>query len=390
LSKLRSVGSRLANDWAFGPDQLWARLLIALAVIGIDLAFARSGLNGSAVIAASLNMLAILLIAWLLGLRIGVPMAIVAEALFVFVNVDGLDDVGDMVNSSLAVGSLVGAALIGRLRDSRITLMAELTRRKASEARLRTANEELVLANRLKSEFLARMSHELRTPLTEIIGFAELLVLELDGKLETAQAEDMDQIEQSGRKLLGMIDGILDLSRIDAGQVEAIAESVSLADAAKSILSTLLPLANVKGLEVTVSFDPSADRVLGDPELIRQILANLVSNALKFTDRGSITLGSRRVGANVEVAVTDSGIGVEPGAITYLFDEFRQVDGSTTRRYGGAGVGLAVAKKLVELQGGQIGVESVVGHGSRFWFTLPAGVEPLAAPGRPAVLAAAG
>ncbi len=390
MPKLRSVGSRLANDWAFGPEQLWARLLIALAVIGVDLAFARSGLNGNPVIAASLNMLAVLLIAWLLGLRVGVPMAIVAEALFVFVNVDGLDDVGDMVNSSLAVGSLVGAALIGRLRDSRITLIAELSRRKASEARLQIANEELVLANRLKSEFLARMSHELRTPLTEIIGFAELLLLELGGKLEIAQAEDMGQIEQSGRRLLGMIDGILDLSRIDAGQVLASAESVSLADAANSMLSTLLPLANVKGLEVAVSFEPPADRVLGDPVLICQILGNLVSNAVKFTDRGSITVGSRKVGENVEVAVTDSGIGVEPGAITYLFDEFRQVDGSTTRRYGGAGVGLAIAKKLVELQGGQIGVESVVGHGSRFWFTLPARVEPLAAPGRPAVFASAG
>jgi signal transduction histidine kinase len=268
--------------------------------------------------------------------------------------------------------------------------MAELSRRKASEARLQIANEELVLANRLKSEFLARMSHELRTPLTEIIGFAELLLLELGGKLEIAQAEDMGQIEQSGRRLLGMIDGILDLSRIDAGQVLAGAESVSLADAANSMLSTLLPLAKVKGVEVTVSFQQPADRVLGDPVLIRQILGNLVSNAVKFTDRGSITVGSRKVGENVEVAVTDSGIGVEPGAITYLFDEFRQVDGSTTRRYGGAGVGLAIAKKLVELQGGQIGLESVVGQGSRFWFTLPAGVEPLTAPVRPAVLASAG
>ena len=372
MSRFRSIGAKFFTSWVFGPDQQWARLLMALVLLGADAAFARSGTTGGIVITASLHMLAVLLAAWLVGLTLGVLLAIASEVLFVTVNVDGLDDVGGMINVSLAIGLVVGAALIGRLRDSRKSLMAELSRRRASEEQLRAANRELVIANRLKSEFLARMSHELRTPLTEIIGFTELLLLQHGGSLET---EDLRQIEQSSRRLLGMIDGILDLSRIDAGQIQVSSELVELADVARTALSALLSLADAKGIEVVVSFQAPADRLIGDPDRVRQVLTILVSNAIKFTDRGSIDIRSRKVGASIEVAVTDSGVGISPESITHVFDEFRQVDGSITRRYGGAGVGLAIAKKLVELQGGNIGVESTVGKGSRFWFTLPVEAE---------------
>ena len=252
---------------------------------------------------------------------------------------------------------------------------ADLTQAHVIQEELRVAHEKAVEGSRLKSEFVANMSHEIRTPLNGVTGMTDLL---LDTPLTLEQREYVDAVRESSDVLLTVINEILDFSKIEAGKLELDETPFAVADLVESACSAVAIPAHAKGVELLSWIDeqvPAA--VCGDANRVRQVLTNLLTNAVKFTATGEIVVkvtsdvegGQRRL----NFAVRDTGIGVEPGAAARIFDSFAQADGSTTRRYGGTGLGLTISKKLVELMGGTIGVDSSVGCGSTFWFTVVVG-----------------
>jgi signal transduction histidine kinase/DNA-binding response OmpR family regulator len=263
-----------------------------------------------------------------------------------------------------------GADELRRLDEFALSLTLALDHALLIE-RTNQSEQEARAANETKSAFLASMSHELRTPLGAIIGFAEVLADGLDGPLNDDQLEDAQQIKRSGRHLLSLLDEVLDLSKIEAGQMTLNREPVNMASLVPVVLDALQPLAKTKGLTLRCEgFDGVALHC--DAVRIRQILTNLVGNALKFTETGAVVVSANRSNGHVRVAVADTGIGIREDALAYVFDEFRQVNDGRTKKYGGTGLGLAISRKLVEMHGGQIGAESTFGEGSTFWFTLPA------------------
>ena len=246
------------------------------------------------------------------------------------------------------------------------------------------ANTELSRANRLKSEFLANMSHELRTPLNAIIGYSQLMLDGIDGGLNDQQIADLKRVTTAGSTLLGLINGLLDIAKIEAGRMEIGQERVDIPAAVTKVADLVRPTAEAKNVSLWTELPPGLPAALADPPRFDQILTNLVANAVKFTERGSVTIAARAFGGEVVVSVTDTGIGIAREAQGYVFEEFRQEDASTTRQYGGTGLGLAIAKKLVELQGGRIWLESTAGIGSTFSFALPSAPELSVLPHEPA------
>lgn len=243
----------------------------------------------------------------------------------------------------------------------------------AYDHQLRETNTQLARASQFKSDFLAKMSHQLRTPLTAIIGFCEVLLGGMDGDLQPEQAEDVSQIHKSGLVLLELVNEILDLSKIEAGRLEVAIKDVELQVVVDEVITTMLRIAESKALKLTAQLSPAAPVVMADPGRLREILTNLVSNAIKFTPSGSVTITSAPLDGMAEISVTDTGIGIPPEARERIFEEFRQGNDQIARTYGGTGLGLAIARKLAELQGGRMGVDSQPGRGSRFWFTMPIG-----------------
>lgn len=241
----------------------------------------------------------------------------------------------------------------------------------AYDLQLRETNARLSRASQFKSEFLAKMSHQLRTPLTAIIGFCEVLTQGMDGELSRDQAQDISEIHKSGLVLLELVNDILDLSKIEAGQVEIAFQEVDLPAVVDQVIASMHHIAESKALKLTSDLSSEVSKVTGDPGRVREILTNLVSNAIKFTPAGSVAIRSMPAGAMAEISVLDTGIGIEPGAHQRIFEEFRQASDKISQTYGGTGLGLSIARKLVELQGGRMGLESELGKGSRFWFTLP-------------------
>ena len=240
------------------------------------------------------------------------------------------------------------------------------------------ANVELERASRLKSEFLANLSHELRTPLHAVNGFSELLLEQSSGPLVPKQQRYVENILANGKHLLQLINDILDLSKIEAGRMDLRLEEFSLQQTIESAVSVIEPLAQKKGLAIEVSIESGLDPVRLDPGKTKQILYNLMSNAVKFTDAGRITISAARgtrAGGWVEVVVADTGIGIRADDQKRIFREFEQVDGAHSRRYEGTGLGLSLTRRLVELQGGSIRLESEFGRGSRFIVRLPANPE---------------
>jgi signal transduction histidine kinase/CheY-like chemotaxis protein len=245
---------------------------------------------------------------------------------------------------------------------------------------LEQANRQIQEANRLKSEFLANMSHELRTPMNAIVGFSRIVHRKARELLPPRQVENLDKVLQSAEILMGLINDILDLSKIEAGRLEIAPEPFSLRQLVDNCLDTVGSMVK-DGVETRTDLSPQADTLYSDLGRVRQILINLLSNAAKFTERGSIAVALRPVAGNrIELAVTDTGIGIPPQALEFIFEEFRQVDGTTTRRYGGTGLGLAISRKLARMLGGDIRVESEVGRGSTFILSLPARYAPAAVP----------
>jgi PAS domain S-box-containing protein len=276
------------------------------------------------------------------------------------------------------------------IRDDRgevvrfISIQRDITHRKETEKALRKAKEAADDANRAKTDFLASMSHEIRTPMNAIIGMAELLE---ESPLNPDQRKFVDIFRSAGETLLNIINDILDLSKVEAGQITLENINFNLGDLVEKVCEVMALRAHEKNIELACRIFPEVPvNLVGDPGLMRQVLTNLLGNAVKFTEQGEVVLEVAPVFSDQEppgepqlatllFSIKDTGIGISPDKLDYIFEKFAQADASTTRRYGGTGLGLPITKRLVELMGGRIMVESQPGQGSTFSFTLSLAVQ---------------
>jgi two-component system sensor histidine kinase/response regulator len=263
-----------------------------------------------------------------------------------------------------AKGNVIGASTIAR----------DVSDHKRMEVELRASREEALAASAMKSAFLANMSHEIRTPLNGVIGMSDLL---LDSSLDREQREHARLLKSAGETLVAVVDAILDFSKIEAGAMLLECVELDLLEAVEDACDLIADSAERRGIELTVDLDPELPEIVcGDAVRLRQMMTNLLSNAVKFTSDGDVTISLRAIESNeavtnVRFEVADTGIGIEPDRLEQMFEPFMQEDDSTTRRFGGTGLGLAIVKQLVEMMDGEVGVTSVRGRGSTFWFTLP-------------------
>jgi signal transduction histidine kinase len=231
---------------------------------------------------------------------------------------------------------------------------------------------QLAVASRHKSEFLANMSHELRTPLNAILGYTELIQDNIYGQVPDTIREVLDRVQSSGRHLLGLINAVLDLSKIEAGQLTLSIVDYSMKEVVQTVvMATEALVAEKKKLALRISISEHLPRGEGDERRITQVLLNLVGNAIKFTVAGEIAVHANAADGAFHVSVSDTGPGIAADDQQRIFEEFQQVDSSSTRENGGTGLGLSISKKIIELHGGRIWMESELGRGSTFRFTLP-------------------
>jgi signal transduction histidine kinase len=281
-------------------------------------------------------------------------------------------------------GQLIGGLVVSRNRPGQFpTETIDLLRTFATQSALAIQNarlyqeiedksRQLEAASRHKSEFLANMSHELRTPLNAVIGFSEVLLQRMFGELNAKQDEYLKDIYASGQHLLSLINDILDLSKVEAGRMELAPAPFHLPSALDNAVTLVKERATRHGITLDQAIDPGLGELVGDERKVKQVLLNVLSNAVKFTPEGGrITLKAGKTDRGVEISVTDTGVGIAPEDQAAIFEEFRQVGHDETRKQEGTGLGLTLAKKFVELHGGRIWVESEVGRGSTFTFTLP-------------------
>ena len=256
--------------------------------------------------------------------------------------------------------------------------LTDITAEAEAESALVAARDLATEASRLKSDFIANMSHEIRSPMAGVVGWTEVL---LDTDLDTEQRGFVETISRAGHTLMAVIDEVLDFSKLETGMVDLESVEFSVQSVVDDVVDVLSVAADSKGIELSSVVDPVVPAsVVGDPNRVRQVLTNLVGNAIKFTDHGgvviSVGMGTEDRSRNeIRFEVVDSGIGVAPDKLEMIFEHFTQGDTSITREYGGTGLGLAISSQLTRLMGGQVGVTSELGAGSTFWFTIGAGSE---------------
>nr|WP_321497237.1 PAS domain-containing sensor histidine kinase [uncultured Methanolobus sp.] len=258
-------------------------------------------------------------------------------------------------------------------KNTIIGTIQDITERKKAEDALLHAKIVAEAANRSKDEFLATMSHELRTPLTSIIGFSDILRDEMFGELNDKQDRYVNHILDAGNHLLKLINDVLDLSKVEAGKMELQYESFSLSLAVDEVKTLLSPMAMDKRIKLVIAIDENIGEINADRTKLKQVLYNLGSNAIKFTpEKGTVSIISRLSENMLHVCVKDTGVGISESDLSRLFQPFRQLNSYTTNEYAGTGLGLALVKKYVEMHNGKVWVDSTVGEGSEFWFSIPA------------------
>ena len=264
---------------------------------------------------------------------------------------------------------------LGTLAERMNHMSQELQRfdreQRHAAAELVRLNDQLAQASKAKSEFLANMSHELRTPMNAILGFTEMLLDGLYGDVPDKLKEPLADIQVNGRHLLGLINDVLDLSKIEAGRMELALGEYSVREVIDIVHLSLRSLAAEKGLEFAASAPDGLGTAYGDNRRLTQCLMNLAGNAIKFTKKGRVEIGVEQVGDELIYRVVDTGIGIPKEELDNIFTEFRQVDATVTREFGGTGLGLSITKKFVEMHGGRVWVESEVGKGCTFFFAVP-------------------
>ncbi len=382
VTQVRDVDEALRGS---GNTTGLKREAVGVARVGLSLKPARDQLHEVVVWGSLLasGLLALgLLAAFLISRRVAQPLAALtrgAEALRagqleVQVAVESQDELGQLAEAfnrmaaRLREGMLALETLNRDLESQVERRTAELHQRNIALAQQRDQLQEM---NRLKSEFLANVSHELRTPLNAIIGYTELIAEETYGSVTAEQRSALGGIDESGHNLIQLINQILDLSKIEAGKMELFLEEVDLTSLARAVVAETTPLTKDRPYRVElVAAAPS--RIRTDGAKVKQILTNLVSNAIKFTPHGRVDLTIRpQPQGGCTLAVRDSGIGIKTEDMAIIFEEFRQVDGSSTRTAGGTGLGLAIARRVAELLGGSLTVESQPHVGSIFTLHLP-------------------
>ncbi len=276
------------------------------------------------------------------------------------------------------VASVAGSAWLKRQVVLRTRELEDANRE--MEARIAERTRELAVAteqaresDRLKSAFLATMSHELRTPLNSIIGFTGILLQGLPGPLNAEQAKQLGMVQESARHLLALINDVLDLSKIEAGEMLLAPAPFDPRETLAKVAGLVAPLAGKAGLDLRIECSRAPGKVWADPRRFEQVVLNLVQNAIKFTEHGSVTVSCVREGADLRLTVSDTGIGIRPEDLGRLFRPFHQIDAGLARRREGSGLGLSICRRLVEMMGGSITVESRPGEGSAFTVRIPCG-----------------
>jgi signal transduction histidine kinase len=263
-----------------------------------------------------------------------------------------------------------------KIQENNKLLLQQNEALKKQQQQIKVQNLELIKASRLKSQFLATMSHELRTPMNAIIGFCQVLLRESKGDINTHQRAMLDRILTNSKNLLLLVNDILDISKIEAGRLELKPEPCDLLQLVEATVSQLRCMADEKHLRIRVESNLSHSRAFNDSMRVRQILINLISNAIKFTDRGEIVVRLSEFGLNrIAIEVKDTGIGIAAANLDHIFELFQQIDQSISRQYGGTGLGLAITRSLAEMMGGRVTVQSELGRGATFRVDIPRYVE---------------